>query len=88
MVRGIMAKRIAECIQTAGSATDRTELRWAMTSERVWKKLGFRIGVRWLWIEKPGRELNKTHHLDTTEFNERHSTELHVSVPKKSSLEN
>ena len=59
-----------------------------MTSERFWEKWGFRIGLRWLWIEKRGRELNKAHQSDTTQFNEGHSTLLHVSVPKKSSLEN
>jgi len=26
-------------------------------SEGTWEKLRFRIGVRWLWIEKHGRDL-------------------------------
>jgi hypothetical protein len=26
-------------------------------SEWIWEKLRFRIGIKWLWIEKHGREL-------------------------------
>ena len=28
-----------------------------MMSERIWEKRRFVIGVKWLWIEKYGREL-------------------------------
>jgi hypothetical protein len=37
-----------------------------MMSERIWEKRRFKIGVRWLWIEKAWRrivEQAKTHKL-------------------------